>query len=76
MAGIVAYALCTGRAEALFPASLDELVPEDQLVRVIDLWVDRVGVAGPGFTCDAAKETGCPPHDPADLLKRSFINIL
>ena len=30
---------------ALFPVSLDELIPEDHLVRVIDLWVDRVDVA-------------------------------
>jgi len=30
---------------ALFPVSLDELISEDHLIRVIDLWVDRVDVA-------------------------------
>ncbi len=54
---------------ALFPVSLDELIPEDHLVRVIDLWVDRVDVARLGFTKAAPKATGRPPYDPADLLK-------
>lgn len=54
---------------ALFPVSLDELIPEDHLVRVIDLWVDRVDVARLGFTKAAPKATGRPPYDPADLLR-------
>lgn len=54
---------------ALFPMSLDELIPEDHLVRVIDLWVDRVDVARLGFAKALPKGTGRPPYDPADLLK-------
>lgn len=54
---------------ALFPVSLDELIPEEHLVRVIDLWVDRVDVAGLGFAKAQPKGTGRPPYDPADLLK-------
>ncbi len=54
---------------ALFPVSLDELIPEDHLVRVIDLWVDRVDVARLGFSKAEPKGTGRPPYDPADLLK-------
>lgn len=54
---------------ALFPVSLDELIPEDHLVRVIDLWVDRVDVARLGFAKAEPKGTGRPPYDPADLLK-------
>lgn len=54
---------------ALFPVSLDELIPEDHLVRVIDLWVDRIDVARLGFARAQPKGTGRPPYDPADLLK-------
>jgi transposase len=54
---------------ALFPVSLDELIPEDHLIRVIDLWVDRVDVARLGFAKAQPKGTGRPPYDPADLLK-------
>lgn len=54
---------------ALFPVSLDELIPEDHLVRVINLWVDRVDVARLGFAKAQPKSTGRPPYDPADLLK-------
>lgn len=54
---------------ALFAVSLDELIPEDHLVRVIDLWVDRVDVGRLGFAKAQPKGTGRPPYDPADLLK-------
>jgi transposase len=54
---------------ALFPVSLDELIPQDHLVRVIDLWVDRVDVAQLGFAKAQPKGIGRPPYDPADLLK-------
>lgn len=54
---------------ALFPVSLDELIPENHLVRVIDLWVDRIDVARLGFVKAQPKGTGRPPYDPADLLK-------
>jgi transposase len=43
---------------ARFPVSLDELIPEDHLVRVIGLWVDRVEVARLGFAKAAPKATG------------------
>jgi transposase len=54
---------------ALFPVSLDEWIPEDHLVRVIDLWVDRADVGRLGFAKAQPKGTGRPPYDPADLLK-------
>jgi transposase len=53
----------------LFPVSLDELIPEEHLVRVIDLWVDRVDVAQLGFAKAQPNGVGRPPYDPADLLK-------
>ena len=45
------------------------MIPEDHLVRVIDLWVERVDVARLGFAKAQPKGTGRPPYDPADLLK-------
>lgn len=53
----------------LFPLSLDELIPEDHLVRVIDLWVDRIQLDKLGFAKAQPKATGRPPYDPADLLR-------
>jgi transposase len=53
----------------LFPVTLDELIPEDHLVRVIDLWVDRIELDRLGFDKAQPKGTGRPPYDPADLLK-------
>ena len=54
---------------ALFPVSLEELIPEEHVVRVIDLWVDQVDVVRLGFAKAQPKGTGRPPYDPADLLK-------
>jgi len=54
---------------ALFPVSLDELIPAGHLVRVIDLWVDRIDIVRLGFAKAQPKGTGRPPYDPADLLK-------
>ena len=54
---------------ALFPVSLDELIPEEHVVRVIDLWVDCVDVVRLGFAKAQPKGIGRPPYDPADLLK-------
>lgn len=54
---------------SLFPVSLDELVPDDHLVRVIAAYVERLDLAALGFTKAVTKGTGRPPYDPADLLK-------
>ena len=54
---------------ALFPVMLDELVPEDSLVRVVDAWVGALDLKTLGFEKAQAKVMGAPPYDPADLLK-------
>lgn len=62
----------TGEAReqgTLFPVTLDELVPAEHLVRVIDLWVGTLDMARLGFVKAQAAGTGRPPYDPADLLK-------
>jgi transposase len=59
-----------GRTQGtLFPVSLEELIPDDHVCRVIDAFVDRLDMAGLGFERAEAAETGRPGYDPRDLLK-------
>lgn len=54
---------------SLFPVSLEELVPEDHLVRVIDRYVAKLDLGQLGFEKTQPKATGRPAYDPADQLK-------
>lgn len=54
---------------SLFPVSLDELVPEDHVCRVIEAFVERLELPALGFSKAVTQDTGRPPYDPADLLK-------
>jgi transposase len=54
---------------SLFPLSLDELIPDDHLVRVIEAYVARLDLALLGFSKAQPQKTGRPAYDPADLLK-------
>jgi transposase len=54
---------------ALFPVSLEEMVPSDHACRVIDAFVRHLPLAALGFGKAMPKATGRPPYDPADLLK-------
>ena len=54
---------------SLFPVSLDELVPDDHLVRVIEAYVARLDLGELGFSKAQPRKTGRPSYDPADLLK-------
>ncbi len=54
---------------SLFPVSLDELIPDDHLARVIAAYVARLDLVALGFAKAVTKATGRPPYDPADLLK-------
>lgn len=51
------------------PDSIEEYVSGDNPVRVIDAFVDSLDLSGLGFTKSIPADTGCPPYDPADLLK-------
>jgi len=53
----------------LFPATLEELIPQDHVCRVIDAFVDRLDMAGLGFERADPAETGRPGYDPRALLK-------
>ena len=53
----------------LFPDQLDDWIGEDDLVRVVDLFVDELDLAALGFGRAVAARTGRPGYHPATLLK-------
>lgn len=54
---------------SLFPVSLEEAIPLDHLVRVIDGYVSQLDLRELEFDKAVPKGNGRPPYDPADLLK-------
>src|SRR6266851_2488923 len=64
------YVQGEGRTQAsLFPVTLEELIPDDHVCRVIDAFVERLEMAELGFERAQAAETGRPGYAPRDLLK-------
>src|ERR1700754_1587965 len=58
------------RSQALLlPESLDDYVGEDNPVRFIDAFVDKLDLAAADFARVTPRATGRPGYDPADLLK-------
>jgi len=53
----------------MFPVTLDELIPEDHVCRVIEALVSRLRMEALGFVRAEPAETGRPGYDPRDLLK-------
>lgn len=53
----------------LFPDVVDEFITEDNPVRFIDAFVDRLNLDELGFQKSLPAPTGRPPYHPADLLK-------
>jgi transposase len=53
----------------MFPEALDDLIPADGQVRVIDAFVNQLDLLGLGFGRAVPAATGRPGYDPADLLK-------
>jgi len=52
----------------IFPVSLDKAINQDHEVRLIDLFVDSLDIAGMGFKTEF-EENGRPAYHPKDLLK-------
>ena len=52
----------------MFPERVDDYVEEDSVVRVIDVFIDRLDISGLGFKAEAA-ETGRPGYHPRTMLK-------
>jgi transposase len=66
----MAYIQSEGRGQGtLFPAVLDDLMPEDHVCRVIDIFVNKLAMSELGFERAQAADTGRPGYDPRDLLK-------
>lgn len=53
----------------LFPATLEELLDQNNPVRVIDAFVDSLDLTAMGITHAKPAATGRPPYHPKDLLK-------
>jgi transposase len=53
----------------LFPAALEDYVAEDNLVRVVDAFVDGLDLGKLGFGRISPQERGRPCYHPATLLK-------
>src|ERR1700680_4580710 len=53
----------------LFPERLDDYLGEDNPVRVIDVFVDELDLAGLGFNGVEPEVTGRPSYHPSVLLK-------
>lgn len=53
----------------LFPERLDDLIPADHPVRVVDAFVDSLDLAALEFAKVEAAATGRPPYHPGDLVK-------
>ncbi|MCF8311014.1 MAG: transposase [Saprospiraceae bacterium] len=56
----------------LFATPLEEMIADDNPVRVIDAFVDAMGLASFGFKAVTASQFGAPSYDPSDLLKIYF----
>src|SRR5260370_9943011 len=54
---------------SLFPVVLDDFVPADHVCRVIDAFVEMLGMSEVGCERVQAAEQGRPGYDPRDLLK-------
>jgi transposase len=59
----------------LFPERLDDWINEDNPVRAIDAFVDRLDLAEIGFDGVEPAETGRPAYHPSVLLKLSFRDL-
>ena len=54
---------------ALIPQCIDELIPEDSLVRIIDVFVDSLPMEKLGFMDEPTSSDGRPSYHPNDLFK-------
>ncbi|WP_288993068.1 transposase, partial [uncultured Marinobacter sp.] len=53
----------------LLPPSVEDYVPDDHPVRVIDAFVDSLNLSEMGFRKAQTADTGRRPYHPGDLLK-------
>ena len=54
---------------ALFPVTVDELIDENNVVRLVELFINGLDLKKFGFKKVVSNEEGRPCYDPSDLLK-------
>ena len=52
----------------LFPASLDEYVPENHICRLIYAFTEQLDMTALGYKYSECKDSGCRPYDPRMML--------
>jgi len=60
----------------LFPVSLEEMIPEEHPVRIIDLFIQALDLQKIGFVSSMPAADGRPAYDPKDLLKHNLYGYL
>jgi transposase len=65
----MAHRIGQDRLDYHFPNSLDEMIAQDNMVRVIDAFVGALDLGKLGFMHVTAHKRGTPPYHPALLLK-------
>jgi transposase len=64
------YIKCLDRKDSLlFPEKVDEYVSEENVVRIMDAFVDSLSLNELGFMRSTPANEGRPSYDPSDLLK-------
>ena len=53
----------------LLPERLEDYIATDNPVRFLDAFVASLDLRALGFAHAVLQNTGCPPYDPADLLR-------
>lgn len=53
----------------LFPESIDDYISENNPVRIIDLYIEKLDIKALGFDKAEVSSVGRPPYNPKDLLK-------
>lgn len=65
----MAYIKGMDRCQMCLPEYIEDMVPQDSPVRVIDRFVDSLDMKELGFLKAEPADTGRPSYDPRDLLK-------
>jgi transposase len=60
----------------LFPEAIEDYITDDNPVRFLDVFVDRLDTVSLGFEHAILKETGRPPYEPKDMLKLHLYGYL
>jgi transposase len=55
--------------KTMLPDCIEDMVGQDNPVRVIDVFVDELDMKAAGFKRPKPNEMGRPSYDPRDLLK-------